>query len=102
VRKKGNAYQILGFVLNDGTPLQSVEVKIDDGPWQKAALDPGNSKYSWKLFGFSWEGAAPGPHTLVSRVTDVEGNVQPTAEELKRKKTFLEDNSQFPRKITIS
>jgi DMSO/TMAO reductase YedYZ molybdopterin-dependent catalytic subunit len=102
VRKKGNAYQILGFVLNDGTPLQSVEVKIDEGPWQKATLDPGNSKYSWKLFTFSWEGATPGPHTLVSRVTDAEGNVQPTANELKRKKTFLEDNSQFPRKITIS
>ena len=102
VRKKGNAYQILGFVLNDGTPLRSVEVKIDEGPWQKATLDPGNTKYSWKLFTFSWDGAAPGPHTLVSRVTDAEGNVQPTADELKRKKTFLEDNSQFPRKITIS
>ena len=31
---------VLGFVLNDGTPLKSVEVKIDDGPWQKATLDP--------------------------------------------------------------
>src|SRR4051794_7814440 len=102
VRKRGNAYQILGFVLNDGTRLQSVEVKIDEGQWQKATLDPGHGKYSWKLFTFSWEGATPGPHTLVSRVTDAEGNVQPTADELKRKKTFLEDNSQFPRKITIS
>jgi DMSO/TMAO reductase YedYZ molybdopterin-dependent catalytic subunit len=102
VRRKGSAYEVLGFVLNDGTPLQSVEVKVDEGPWKKAVLDPGNSKYSWKLFRFSWEGAMPGPHTLVSRVTDIEGNVQPTAEELKRKKTFLEDNAQFPRKITIS
>jgi DMSO/TMAO reductase YedYZ molybdopterin-dependent catalytic subunit len=101
VRKRGSGYHILGFVLNDGTPLRSVEVKIDEGPWQKATLDPGNTKYSWKLFTFSWEGAAPGPHTLVSRVTDAEGNVQPTADELKRKKTFLEDNSQFPRKITL-
>ena len=49
-----------------------------------------------------WERVTPGPHTMVSRVTDAEGNVQPTADELKRKKTFLEDNSQFPRKITIS
>lgn len=32
VRKRGNTYHILGFVLNDGTPLQSVEVKIDEGP----------------------------------------------------------------------
>ncbi len=102
VRKRGNTHQLLGFVLNDGTPLRSVEVKIDEGPWQKATLDPGNTKYSWKLFTFNWVGATPGPHTLVSRVTDADGNVQPTADELKRKKTFLEDNSQFPRKITIS
>ena len=102
VRKIGNTYQILGFVLNDGTPLKSVEVKIDEGPWQKATLDPANTKYSWKLFTFRWEGATPGAHTMVSRVTDAQGNVQPTADELKRKKTFLEDNSQFPRKITIA
>jgi len=102
VRKMGTTHQILGFVLNDGTPLKTVEVKIDEGPWQKATMDPANTKYSWKLFTYKWEGATAGPHTIVSRVTDADGNVQPTADELKRKKTFLEDNSQFPRKITIS
>ena len=30
------------------------------------------------------------------------GKVQPGAEELRRKKTFLEANEQFPRKIVIS
>jgi hypothetical protein len=34
-------------------------------------------------------------------VTDVTGKVQPTEKELETK-TFLEDNSQFPRKLTIS
>ena len=103
VRKSGNAYQVLGFVLNDGTPLKSVEVQIDNGPWQKATLDSSNSQYSWKLFTYRWEGATPGEHTLVSRVTDANGEVQPTAADLsKRKKTFLEDNSQFPRKVMIS
>ncbi len=102
VRKTGNSYRIVGFVLNDGTPLKSVEVRIDDGPWQMATLDPANTKFSWKLFTYKWESPSPGPHTLVSRATDAEGNVQPTADELKRKKTFLEDNAQFPRKITIS
>lgn len=101
VKKAGNGYQIMGFVLNDGTPLRSVEVKIDDGPWQKATLDKANTKYSWKLFSYNWEGAASGEHTIVSRATDEEGNVQPTLEELKRKKTFLEDNAQFPRKVKI-
>jgi hypothetical protein len=48
-----------------------------------------------------WTGATPGPHTIVSRATDVNGQVQPTAADLENKKTFLEDNSQFPRKVTI-
>jgi DMSO/TMAO reductase YedYZ molybdopterin-dependent catalytic subunit len=101
VTKKGDAHEILGFVLNDGTPLKSVEVQIDNGPWQKAAMASTNTQYSWKLFTYRWEGATPGEHTLVSRVTDMEGAVQPTAAELKRKKTFLQDNSQFPRKVMI-
>jgi DMSO/TMAO reductase YedYZ molybdopterin-dependent catalytic subunit len=39
VTKKGEAYQVMGFVLNDGSPVKSVEVKIDDGQWQKAMVD---------------------------------------------------------------
>jgi DMSO/TMAO reductase YedYZ molybdopterin-dependent catalytic subunit len=103
VTREGSRHQVLGVVLNDGTPLKSVEVKVDDGPWQPATMDPAtNSKYSWKLFRYMWDGATPGQHTLVSRVTDATGKTQPTEEELSTKKTFLEDNSQFPRKVTIS
>jgi hypothetical protein len=54
------------------------------------------------LFTYAWNGATPGEHTVVSRVTDMNGMVQPTAEALESKKTFLEDNSQFPRKVMIS
>ena len=102
VRKSGATHQVVGFVLNDGTPVKSVEVQIDNGPWQKAALDSSNSQFSWKLFTYRWDGATPGEHTLVSRATDANGLVQPTSAELSRKKTFLEDNSQFPRKVMIS
>ena len=103
VSKNGNQYNVRGFVLNDGTPLKSVEVSVDNGPWHPATMDKTNSQYSWKLFSYNWEGATPGDHTLVSRVTDVNGNVQPTAAELEKvKKTFLEDNSQFPRKVRVS
>ncbi|MEO5925733.1 MAG: molybdopterin-dependent oxidoreductase [Bryobacteraceae bacterium] len=101
VRKSGASHTIMGFVLNDGTPLKSVEVQIDGGAWQKATMDPANSKYSWKLFSYKWDGATPGEHTIVSRATDADGTVQPTAAELARKKTFLEDNGQFPRKVKI-
>jgi DMSO/TMAO reductase YedYZ molybdopterin-dependent catalytic subunit len=94
---------VLGVVLHDGTPLRSVEVRVDDGPWQPATLDPSTrARYSWKLFNYSWTGASAGEHTLVSRVTDANGKVQPTTEDLETKKTFLEDNSQYPRKLTIT
>jgi DMSO/TMAO reductase YedYZ molybdopterin-dependent catalytic subunit len=102
VRKTGNGHEVFGFVLNDGTPLKSVEVQIDGGAWQKATLESANTQFSWKLFRYKWDGATPGEHTLVSRATDAEGSVQPAAAELTRKKTFLEDNAQFPRKVMIS
>jgi DMSO/TMAO reductase YedYZ molybdopterin-dependent catalytic subunit len=101
--REGNVHKMLGIVLNDGTPIKSVEVRIDDGPWQPATMDPATrEKYSWKFFTYTWNAATPGEHTLVSRVTDVTGKIQPTAEELENKKSFLEDNSQFPRKVTIA
>jgi DMSO/TMAO reductase YedYZ molybdopterin-dependent catalytic subunit len=103
VTKNGSRYTALGVVLHDGTPLKAVEVRVDDGPWQPATLDPATrAKYSWKLFAYVWNNPAPGEHTLVSRVIDVNGRVQPTLEELESKKTFLEDNSQHPRKVTIT
>jgi hypothetical protein len=104
VTKEGSRYKVLGVVLNDGTPLKSVEVKVDDGPWQPATLDPATmkEKYGWKLFTYSWRNATPGEHTLVSRVTDATGKVQPTAQDNESKKSFLEENSQNPRKVKIA
>jgi DMSO/TMAO reductase YedYZ molybdopterin-dependent catalytic subunit len=103
VTHEGDRYKVLGIVLNDGTPIKLVEVSVDGGPWQPAVLDPSttNSKYSWKLFTYFWTGVTPGEHTLVSRVTDVTGKVQPTEKQLENKKSFLEDNSQHPRKVMI-
>jgi DMSO/TMAO reductase YedYZ molybdopterin-dependent catalytic subunit len=102
VTKDGSGHKVLGVVLNDGTPVKSVEVRVDDGAWQPATLDPKTTaRYSWKLFTYTWNGATPGEHTIVSRVTDATGKMQPTAEELEAKKTFLEDNSQHPRKVLI-
>jgi hypothetical protein len=93
----------MGVVLNDGTPIKGVEVRVDNGSWQPATMESSTTgKYSWKLFTYTWTGATPGEHTLVSRVTDNTGKVQPTAEDLETKKSFLEDNSQHPRKVMIS
>ena len=74
----------------------------DGGAWRAATLDPSNTKYSWKLFRFDWNGATPGEHTIVSRATDIYGTTQATDAELASKQTFLEHNAQFPRIIKVS
>jgi len=103
VSKVGNEHKVLGVVLNDGTPIKSVEVKVDDGAWQPARLDPATKdKYGWKLFTFTWTGATSGDHTIVSRATDASGHTQPTEQELSTKKSFLEHNAQAPRKVKVA
>ncbi len=103
VTKLGNQHKVFGVIMHDGTPIQSVEVKVDDGPWQAATLDPSMSeKYSWKFFTFDWMGASPGEHTVTSRATQTNGYVQPTAEELEVKHTFLEQNSQLGRTVILT
>jgi DMSO/TMAO reductase YedYZ molybdopterin-dependent catalytic subunit len=98
----GSRYKVLGVVLNDGTPIKAVEVRVDDGPWQAASMDPATKeKYGWKLFTCTVNSLPPGEHTLVSRAIDATGKIQPTAKELENKKSFLEDNSQTVRKIKI-
>ena len=101
VTEMGGRYSIHGFALNDGTPLRSVEIKVDDGPWLTAEMNPNNTRFSWKLFSLEWPNPTAGEHTLVSRVTDINGNVQATQEELPEKVSYWEDFSQFPRTVVI-
>jgi len=103
VTRSGDNFKATGVILNDGTPIKSVEVKVDDGPWQAAALDASTKdKYGWKLFTYGWKGLTAGEHTIVSRATDVKGYVQPTEKDLENKKSFLEQNSQAPRKLSVA
>lgn len=102
VTRNGRQHTISGFVLNDGTPLRSVEISIDGGPWQAATIDPQSSRYSWKLFSLRWDNPSPGEHTIVSRVTDINGQVQATPEEMPEKPTRWENYAQFPRRVLIS
>ena len=85
-----------------GTPLQGVEVRVDNGPWQQAQIDSQTLTFSWKLFHFDWQGACVGEHTIVLRATDVNGHVQPTAEQMPEKVSRWEEFAQFPRRLYIS
>ena len=102
VTNRDGGHRITGFVLNDGTALKSIEIKIDDGAWQKAKIDSDSTQYSWKLFHLVWDNAAPGEHTLTSRVTDVNGQVQATMDQMPEKPSRWENYAQFSRTVTIS
>lgn len=101
---KGPICKAYGAVWGDGTPIKSVEVKVDDGDWVKATLDEEpRSKFCWTFFSLDLGPLAPGKHTLVSRATDESGRVQPTAEDdvIALKKTYWEAFQQWPREIEI-
>jgi DMSO/TMAO reductase YedYZ molybdopterin-dependent catalytic subunit len=99
--RNANRYAAVGFVLSDGTPLRSVEVRVDDRQWEPATMDRANTQYSWKLFTYEWTGLTPGDHTIVSRATDANGSVQPEQADLQSKKTRWENNGQFVRKFKV-
>ena len=105
VQRSDSKLRVSGAAWNDGrTPLKAVEVRIDDGPWQRAVLGEGlESPYCWTFWHYDWPNPAAGEHTLVSRVIDADGTVQPTADdpEIKLKKTYWEANQQVPRRVRI-
>jgi hypothetical protein len=55
--------------------VKSVEVRIDDGPWQPATLGAAYSNDTWRLWTYPWQ-ATPGSHTITARATDNTGAVQ--------------------------
>ncbi len=96
------AYKISGAAWGGPSPLKTVEVSVDGSPWRAARLGERFGDFAWVLWSMNWDGATAGPHTLVSRATDVAGNVQPTPEQWQKNvKTLREDNSQWTRRIVI-
>ena len=102
VTRHGDDCAILGFALTSGASLRAVEVKIDNGPWQTAQIDPRSTDSSWKLFTYAWNRPKPGDHTLVSRAIDVNGEIQPTPDQVPEKLTYWENPGQWPRTVRIS
>ncbi len=107
VKRSDGTVRLTGAAWGDGKPIKTVEVRIDDGPWQPAKIDRSpKDKYTWRFFSFDWKAPATGEHRIVSRATDEEGRVQPEPQpdpqdRRKWKKTNWEWNEQWPWRIKI-
>jgi DMSO/TMAO reductase YedYZ molybdopterin-dependent catalytic subunit len=100
----GVPLRAFGAVWGDGTPIKSVEVKIDDGDWKPAKLDEKPiEQYCWRFFSIDLDVQKPGKHTLVSRGIDTNSRIQPASDddEIALKKTYWEAYQQWPREIDL-
>jgi hypothetical protein len=87
-----------------GAPIAGVEVQIDDGAWQAATLTEGEgSEYAWVFWTLEWEDPTPGEHTVTSRATATDGEVQPAPDDpfLTGKQTYWEATGHITRTISI-
>src|SRR5947209_6631582 len=55
-----------------------VEISTDGGStWQPAQLGREQSKYTWRLWNYSWRAPRSGEYTILSRAADSHGRTQP-------------------------
>jgi hypothetical protein len=103
IRRAEGSTSIAGAAWSDGTPIRSVEVKIDDGGWRLAKLSENRNVHAWTFWTIDWPQPSPGEHTITSRATDARGKVQPAPDEpfITLKKTYWEANQQAVRKVVL-
>jgi DMSO/TMAO reductase YedYZ molybdopterin-dependent catalytic subunit len=97
--KTAGRTKVFGVAYTDGTPLERVEVQIDEGAWQPARLEAQPNPFAWTFWSLDAAPLASGTHAIVSRATDRQGRVQPANLDLK--KTYWEDNAQFRRTVAV-
>ncbi|GAA1938279.1 molybdopterin-dependent oxidoreductase [Agromyces allii] len=66
---------VAGVAWHQHVGVAAVDVQVDDGPWQPAALATAVSDDTWVQWSFDWD-ATSGSHTLRVRATGADGEVQ--------------------------
>ncbi|PRH76878.1 molybdopterin-binding oxidoreductase [Streptomyces solincola] len=74
-RPAAGTVMVAGVAWAQHRGIERVEVRVDDGPWQRADLAPVPSTDTWRQWSFPWQ-ATPGSHTLTVRATDGTGETQ--------------------------
>ena len=72
------ANRVAGVAWAGEEAVARVEVSADGGrTWADAELVGPRDRFSWTLWEYLWEAAAPGCYTLLARATTASGRVQP-------------------------
>ncbi|TFD81128.1 molybdopterin-dependent oxidoreductase [Cryobacterium fucosi] len=66
---------VAGVAWSQHVGIRSVQVQVDDGPWDDATLADAISADTWRQWSWQWTAPA-GRHTLRVRATDAAGLVQ--------------------------
>jgi DMSO/TMAO reductase YedYZ molybdopterin-dependent catalytic subunit len=74
---KAGTTAIAGVAWAQHRGVGTVEVRIDDGQWQKTKLGPDVGIDYWRQWYLPWD-AKPGLHRIAVRATDLEGQAQIT------------------------
>jgi hypothetical protein len=69
---------VAGVAYAQQRGIDRVEVRVDDGPWQRARLAEEASIDTWRQWVWDWD-ATPGRHNIEARATDATGETQPEA-----------------------
>jgi DMSO/TMAO reductase YedYZ molybdopterin-dependent catalytic subunit len=95
-------FRITGPAWGGPAAISHVDVQVDDGPWQRATMEPSRGQYAWRLWSLTVPNLAAGPHKVHSRATDVNGKVQPTQTERRQSiASGREDFSIWTREILV-
>ncbi|MFG2476666.1 molybdopterin-dependent oxidoreductase [Streptomyces fagopyri] len=74
-RPRAGTVMVAGVAWAQHRGVREVEVRVDDGPWQRARLAAEDTVDTWRQWSFPWQ-ATKGGHTLTVRATDGTGQVQ--------------------------
>jgi DMSO/TMAO reductase YedYZ molybdopterin-dependent catalytic subunit len=78
---KPGPVRVQGTAWSNASPVSKVEISTDGGQsWKPAKLTGQNTKYGWRIWRYDWK-PAEGKYTLLSRATNVAGQMQPLKQE---------------------
>src|SRR5699024_8883493 len=85
-----------GVAWAQGTGIDRVEVRVDEGPWHEARLAAVPGVDTWRQWAWTWPDATPGEHRLTVRATDADGRLQ-----VRREQGVVPDGATGWHRVTV-